>query len=43
VLVITAWNETREDVLAAGATDFVTKPFDPDTLRAAVKELLTES
>ena len=43
VLVITAWNETREDVLAAGAADFVTKPFDPDTLRAAVKELLTES
>ncbi len=40
VLVITAWNETREDVLAAGAAEFVTKPFDPDTLRAAVKELL---
>ena len=29
VLVITAWNETREDVLAAGADDFVSKPFDP--------------
>ena len=43
VLVITAWNETREDVLAAGAAEFVTKPFDPDTLRAAVKELLSES
>ena len=43
VLVITAWNETREDVLAAGAAEFVTKPFDPDTLRAAVKELLTET
>ena len=40
VLVITAWNETREDVLAAGAAEFVTKPFDPDKLRAAVKELL---
>ena len=43
VLVITAWNETREDVLAAGAAEFVTKPFDPDLLRGAVKELLSES
>ncbi len=41
VLVITAWNETREDVLAAGASDFVTKPFDPDALRVAVEELLS--
>ena len=30
VLVITAWNETREDVLAAGADEFVSKPFDPE-------------
>jgi len=40
VLVITAWNETREDVLAAGAADFVSKPFDPDELKAAIEELL---
>jgi CheY-like chemotaxis protein len=40
VLVITAWNETRADVLAAGAADFMTKPFDPDELRSAIKELL---
>ncbi len=43
VLVITAWNETREDVLAAGAAEFVTKPFDPDKLKAVVKELLNEA
>src|SRR6266508_1723645 len=41
VLVITAWNETREDVLAAGAADFVAKPFDPDELRAAIEKLLS--
>jgi DNA-binding response OmpR family regulator len=40
VLVITAWNETREDVLAAGADDFVTKPFDPEELRVAVNRLV---
>jgi DNA-binding response OmpR family regulator len=40
VLVITAWNETREDVLAAGADEFVTKPFDPEELRAAVNRLV---
>lgn len=40
VLVITAWNETREDVLAAGADDFVTKPFDPEALRNAVNRLV---
>jgi CheY-like chemotaxis protein len=39
VLVITAWNETREDVLAAGADEFVTKPFDPEELRTAVNRL----
>ena len=32
VLVITAWNETREDVLAAGADDVVSKPFDPEDM-----------
>jgi Response regulators consisting of a CheY-like receiver domain and a winged-helix DNA-binding domain len=40
VLVITAWNETREDVLAAGADDFVSKPFDPEDLKAAVNSLV---
>lgn len=40
VIVITAWNETREDVLAAGADDFVSKPFDPEELRSAVARLV---
>ena len=40
VLVITAWNETREDVLAAGAAEFLAKPFDPEHLKAAIEELL---
>jgi CheY-like chemotaxis protein len=40
VLVITAWNETREDVLAAGAAEFASKPFDPDTLKASIERLL---
>lgn len=40
VVVITAWNETREAVLAAGADDFVSKPFDPEELRTAVNRLV---
>jgi CheY-like chemotaxis protein len=42
VLVITAWNETREDVIAAGAADFVAKPFDPEDLKTAIEALLRE-
>jgi CheY-like chemotaxis protein len=40
VLVITAWNETREDVLAAGAAEFTSKPFDPDALKESIERLL---
>lgn len=40
VLVITAWSETREDLVAAGATDFLAKPFDPDQLNQKVARLV---
>lgn len=43
VLVITAWSETREDLVAAGADDFLPKPFDPDELKATVEKLLEGS
>jgi CheY-like chemotaxis protein len=40
VLVITAWSETREDLVAAGASDFLPKPFDPDQLRVKLERLV---
>ena len=40
VLVMTAWNDTYEAALAAGADRFVAKPFHPDALKVAVNELL---
>jgi CheY-like chemotaxis protein len=40
VLVITAWNESREEVMAAGAAEFASKPFDPDVLKASIENLL---
>ena len=41
VVVITAWSHAEIDVQVAGADRFVSKPFDPDDLSAAVEELLT--
>lgn len=40
VLVITAWSETRQDLIDAGADDFLPKPFDPDQLRVKLEQLL---
>jgi DNA-binding response OmpR family regulator len=40
VLIITAWSENREDLIAAGADDFLPKPFDPDELRRKLENLL---
>lgn len=40
VLVVTAWSESHEDIVAAGADDFLPKPFDPDVLKAKLDHLL---
>ena len=41
VVVITAWSHAEIDAQVAGADRFVSKPFDPDDLSAAVEELLS--
>ena len=43
VLVVTAWSESHEEIVAAGADDFLPKPFDPDVLRAKLENLLDGS
>jgi CheY-like chemotaxis protein len=40
VVVITAWSHAEADAWTAGADRFVSKPFDPDELERAVRELL---
>ncbi len=40
VVGVSAWVHLEPEALAAGADRFVTKPFDPDGLRATVVELL---
>lgn len=43
VLVITAGRVTRDEALAAGATDFLLKPFDIDELMQRVRTLAPTS
>jgi putative two-component system response regulator len=40
VIVVTAWSHAEASALVAGADRFVPKPFDPEALETAVKELL---
>ena len=42
VVVISAWSDVEGAALAAGATRFVPKPFEPIELKATVDELLAE-
>jgi CheY-like chemotaxis protein len=43
ILVVTAWNDTADAALEAGADGFVTKPFDPEELKRAVDRLVSSS
>ena len=42
VVVLTAQPAAREDALRKGATRVMVKPFTPDDISAAVKEVLSE-
>jgi CheY-like chemotaxis protein len=41
-VVLTAQPATREEALREGADIVIVKPFEPDQIRAAVKEVLAE-
>ena len=40
VVAMSAWTHLEPEALAAGATDFVGKPFDPEALKARVAAAL---
>ncbi len=40
VIVISAWAHSDTEAVEAGADRFVSKPFDPEDLRATAEELL---
>jgi CheY-like chemotaxis protein len=42
VIVLTAQPETREEALRQGADLVMVKPFEPEQIRVAVEEVLTE-
>lgn len=42
VVVVSAWDHLEAEALAAGATRFLVKPFEPEVLRATVAELLAQ-
>jgi CheY-like chemotaxis protein len=42
VIVLTAQPETREEALRQGADLVMVKPFEPEQIKAAVEEVLTE-
>jgi len=41
VIVLTAMTGTQEQALSLGASDYITKPFDPDEVIARMDALLT--
>lgn len=42
VIVMSAWGHADQAALRAGADRFLTKPFEPEDLRAMVSEVLAE-
>jgi DNA-binding response OmpR family regulator len=40
VIAMSAWTHLEPEAIAAGATDFVRKPFDPEALKARVAAVL---